>query len=108
AMANASMAALTMLEEEPVAMGVCDSTPAISVIEPWSLMWSRAASARLTCPISLSVSPNPYEDFSNPASLIAESGCQFTAPAAQATASSGPAAFRPATMLAGLAMKAAG
>src|ERR1700735_5259041 len=54
--------------------------------------------------MSLFVRPNPYEDFSSPASLIDESGCQFTAPAAQATASSGPAAFRPATMLAGLAM----
>ena len=59
AIANASMAALTMLADEPPTMGVCDNTPAISVIEPWSLMWSRAASARLTWPMSLSVSPKP-------------------------------------------------
>src|ERR1700722_4672150 len=104
AIANASMAASTMLADEPATIGVRDSTPAISVIEPWSLMCSRAASARLTWPMSLSVSPNPYEDLSSPASLIADSGRQFTAPAAQATASNGPAAFRPATMLAGLAM----
>ena len=59
AIANASMAALTMLADEPATIGVCDSTPAISVIEPWSLMCSRAASARLTWPMSLLVSPNP-------------------------------------------------
>ena len=38
AIANASMAALTMLADEPATIGVCESTPAISVIEPWSLM----------------------------------------------------------------------
>src|ERR1700722_14872311 len=54
--------------------------------------------------MSLLVRPNPYEDLSSPASLIADSGRQFTAPAAQATASRGPAALKPATMLAGLAM----
>src|SRR5271163_987532 len=104
AMANASTAALTMLADEPYAIGVCDRTPAMSVIEPRSLRWSRAARARLTWPISLLAMPRPYDDCADVAGLISDSGWKLTAPAAQATASSGPAALRPATMLAGSAM----
>src|SRR5271155_1489081 len=92
AIANASTAALTMLADEPYAIGVCDRTPAMSVIEPRSLRWSRAARARLTWPISLLATPRPYDDCADVAGLISDSGWKLTAPAAQATASSGPAA----------------
>ena len=104
AMTKLSSAPLTMLADEPATIGASASTPAISVIEPPSRRASRAASARLTWPISLLIRPRPYGDCASGAGAIAASGGKLTLPAAQTTASSGPAASRPATMLAGSAM----